>query len=456
MGFARILTIILAAAISLGAAATEVVRTSDEVESYVNIRSAPDAAADVVGRLHKSRPRPFVSIQDGWHEVELDDGATGFVSADWSVRVDAEDATAASADADDTSGQDADQPEAVEVAAEADELAATTADGSENVEAEAIAERSTGGWGASPSAEPEPDDIEAADPAASVEEMADSSDESVVEARVDEPVAELVEESVEAAVAATDTAAKETVTEGIPGPQGPPGPPGPPGPKGEPGDGGIKGTQNYLVRFKRATVGGNSQIYDDGIRVGIGTNEPVQRLEVNGSVQIHDQTSSVAGLMITQIEGDTGYILHNAASTLTIGAGSVDRITIDRDGNIGFGVNRPVHPLELPSGAHVSAGGVWTNASSRDFKENISALDLDDALQTLAELEPVEYNYRNHTGEHHVGFIAEDVPDLVATSDRKGLSSMDIVAVLTRVVQAQEARIRELEVRLDAASQETQ
>ena len=44
-------------------------------------------------------------------------------------------------------------------------------------------------------------------------------------------------------------------------------------------------------------------------------------------------------------------------------------------------------------------------------------------------------------GERHVGFIAEDVPELVATKDRKGLSPMDIVAVLTKVVQEQRSTI---------------
>ena len=43
--------------------------------------------------------------------------------------------------------------------------------------------------------------------------------------------------------------------------------------------------------------------------------------------------------------------------------------------------------------------------------------------------------------EAHVGFIAEDVPDLVATGDRKGLSAMDIVAVLTKVVQQQQKEL---------------
>jgi hypothetical protein len=65
-------------------------------------------------------------------------------------------------------------------------------------------------------------------------------------------------------------------------------------------------------------------------------------------------------------------------------------------------------------------------------------------------LEPVVFNYRDETGEEYVGFIAEDVPELVATGNHDALSTMDIVAVLTRVVQAQQNKIKELEARLDA------
>lgn len=182
--------------------------------------------------------------------------------------------------------------------------------------------------------------------------------------------------------------------------------------------------------------------------MGIGTEEPKQRLEVNGSIQIHEQNSSVAGLMITQSSGDTGYILHNRASTLTIGAGSVDRITIDRSGNVGLGLPRPTHPLEMVSGAHVTAGGVWTNSSSRERKEDIESLNVEEALAALAGLEPVQFRYRNDENETYVGFIAEDVPDLVAMQDRETLSAMDVVAVLTKVVQDQQRRIAELEKRL--------
>jgi len=47
----------------------------------------------------------------------------------------------------------------------------------------------------------------------------------------------------------------------------------------------------------------------------------------------------------------------------------------------------------------------------------------------------VKFAYKTDKTEKHVGFVAEEVPELVATKDRKGLSSMDIVAVLTKVVQ---------------------
>ena len=93
---------------------------------------------------------------------------------------------------------------------------------------------------------------------------------------------------------------------------------------------------------------------------------------------------------------------------------------------------------------------MWTNSSSRESKDNIAVLSAGEALGALDELEPVRYTYKNDDGEFYVGFIAEDVPELVATNDRGGLSAMDIVAVLTRVVQAQQRKIEELELRLDA------
>jgi hypothetical protein len=109
-------------------------------------------------------------------------------------------------------------------------------------------------------------------------------------------------------------------------------------------------------------------------------------------------------------------------------------------GNVGFGIALPSYPIETGAGAYVTAGGVWTNASSREFKKDIQPLSTDQAMETLTGLDPVTFKYKIDD-EAHVGFIAEDVPDLVATDDRKGLSAMDIVAVLTKVVQQQQKEL---------------
>lgn len=82
--------------------------------------------------------------------------------------------------------------------------------------------------------------------------------------------------------------------------------------------------------------------------------------------------------------------------------------------------------------------------SSRSLKQNIHALNSQDAIDALEILEPVHFNYRSSPNVHSIGFIAEDVPDLVATKERKSLRPMDIIAVLTKVTQEQQKAIEEL------------
>jgi hypothetical protein len=111
-----------------------------------------------------------------------------------------------------------------------------------------------------------------------------------------------------------------------------------------------------------------------------------------------------------------------------------------------------------PTG-NLSIKGALTQGSSRTLKENISALSGKEALETLADLSPVKFKYIADTDQvNHVGFIAEDVPDLVATADRKGLSAMDIVGVLTKAVQEQPQTILALTEKvtaLEAAKRES-
>jgi len=432
--------------------AAEVVVPIDSVEDSVNIRMTTDAKSEIVGKLQQGSWARLVKSTPGWHEIEISGGATGFISADWTnVLGEPPAEPVAEAQLDEPLEPAEDQSPAlvtdtVDVVEESPVEAVTVENPAVSAD-EVIVEELV----AEPAADEEPvEEIALAEEAVVVPEAVAAETEEVAVETPAEEVAEVTELQPEAdaePVAVSAPVVFTTASErGAPGATGPQGLVGPQGPAG---GANVEGSVDFLMKFTARTSGGSSQIFDDGNMIGIGTTRPKQRLEVNGNIQIHERNSSVAGLMITQSDGETGYIMHNRASTLTIGAGSVDRITIDRDGNVGFGVTRPSNPIHLASGAHVTAGGVWTNSSSRSRKENISGLSANEALQTLTELEPVHFNYKNDQAESYVGFIAEDVPDLVATRDRDGLSAMDIVAVLTKVVQEQQKKIEALEARLD-------
>lgn len=95
--------------------------------------------------------------------------------------------------------------------------------------------------------------------------------------------------------------------------------------------------------------------------------------------------------------------------------------------------------------------GKLTQASSITLKENVAELSGQEAIATLQGLNAVKYNYKaDEQKQQHIGFIAEEVPDLVASAERDRLSPMDIVAVLTKAMQEQQKLLAELAAEVSA------
>ncbi|MFN0123562.1 MAG: tail fiber domain-containing protein [Blastocatellia bacterium] len=153
---------------------------------------------------------------------------------------------------------------------------------------------------------------------------------------------------------------------------------------------------------------------------------------------------------LIQVAGN-GLLLGTLNNTpMILGTNSVNRVNILGNGNIGLGGQaNPTSPIHHANGATLSAGGAWLNGSSRALKTNIHNLSGRDAMAALRAMNPVTFQYRTEPRETYVGFIAEEVPALVATGDRKGLSSMDVVAVLTKVVQEQQDTINQLKLKVE-------
>ncbi len=166
---------------------------------------------------------------------------------------------------------------------------------------------------------------------------------------------------------------------------------------------------------------------------------------------IFKNTSATSDKRLGQIhmfpDGDinSGYLKFETSN-----AGSpVEGLRITKEGHVGIGTDNPSEKLFVEG--NIRATGSITPGSSRDFKENIANLSLQEAVATLENLNPVKFNYKAEKEKDlHVGFIAEDMPELLATPDRKGVNPLDVIAVLTKVVQAQQMEIASLREEIKA------
>ncbi len=205
------------------------------------------------------------------------------------------------------------------------------------------------------------------------------------------------------------------------------------------------GGSKLPFRIQPGTPSSTLCLKSDGY-VGIGTWSPDSNLEIEstGSNNVLSVQRTDGATMKLSAMGASGQIGTTTAHAVNFMTNNVKRLSIAANsGYVGIGQTVPSYPLHMGSGAYCTTGGVWTNASSIAFKQDVRPLGLAPAEQVLRELQPVSFRYKAAPEEQHLGFIAEEAPELVASRDRRGMSPMDIVAVLTRVVQEQQQTIEE-------------
>jgi hypothetical protein len=197
--------------------------------------------------------------------------------------------------------------------------------------------------------------------------------------------------------------------------------------------------------------------------VGVGTTSPTASLHIEqagDATGIYLKSNSSTDMVIIA-EKDGAAIAKITAGDAAVqlgsfsdhkvhfvtGATTVKRLTIDNtNGYVGIGKGSPSYPIEVgtANNAYLTTTGNWTSTSSRELKENIRDLTAEKALEALNGLIPVQFNYKVDKEEGYVGFIAEDVPELVALKERNGLIALEMTAILTKVVQEQQKTIDQL------------
>ncbi|NMF85086.1 DUF6519 domain-containing protein [Nodosilinea sp. P-1105] len=93
--------------------------------------------------------------------------------------------------------------------------------------------------------------------------------------------------------------------------------------------------------------------------------------------------------------------------------------------------------------------------SSGLLKDNISEFTSQEVAENLSKLHPVKFNYKSDRSSNtHAGFIAEEVPDLLASDDHQKVKLMDVIALLTKAVQEHRHVVKQLSAKVKKQDQE--
>ncbi|MCK4606388.1 MAG: hypothetical protein KAU35_03715 [candidate division Zixibacteria bacterium] len=133
------------------------------------------------------------------------------------------------------------------------------------------------------------------------------------------------------------------------------------------------------------------------------------------------------------------------------------KLGINRDDE-SSGIDHPIHVgtgTSNGNGAYLSAGGVWTNASSRVNKEGFQPLEREALLDKVASMPVESWQYKG-SNERHIGPVAEDFVaafdvgtiTVDGTRDNRHLSQGDVAGVSLAAVQALLDKVEKLEQRI--------
>jgi|GEM_PF-2150712 len=238
------------------------------------------------------------------------------------------------------------------------------------------------------------------------------------------------------------------------------------------------------LRSFSATNGDLMTVTGDG-NVGIGTNNPTAKLNVNGPSTSENTFIDVAAtpgetgnsvrlrlgwspsgitdnILPAQMVVDANGNLHmssrsNAPSGILFytnaATDALERMRITNTGNVGIGTTNPTEKLHVVGSAGKTVGGTtWVNLSDRRLKNIDSAYNR--GLTDIVQLQPVMFHYKEDNDldlsadAQEYGFIAQDVQKIfpeAVTESKNGYLSFNMHPINVSLVNA----IKELKLEND-------
>ena len=106
-----------------------------------------------------------------------------------------------------------------------------------------------------------------------------------------------------------------------------------------------------------------------------------------------------------------------------------------------------VDPILHSSGAKLTVGGVWTNASDENLKENFQPVDGEEILDKVDALPITEWNYKTESDDvRHIGPTAQDFQQVFGVgSDGRSISTIDPSGIALAAIKELNRRVKEVD-----------
>jgi hypothetical protein len=152
-------------------------------------------------------------------------------------------------------------------------------------------------------------------------------------------------------------------------------------------------------------------------------------------------------------DGDEGtFVWNDGAGGSTMASTGPNRFIVRASGGVWFGTTTfPIIPsgqfIATSTGAHLTTGGTWTNASSRALKTAFESIDAGEILARVLALPLTRWQYRASPAEGvHLGPIAEDFHDAFGLgADGRAISTVDANGVALAAIQGLNAKVERAE-----------
>ena len=208
--------------------------------------------------------------------------------------------------------------------------------------------------------------------------------------------------------------------------------------------GGTAGTGSAALKVTDNASSTLLYVRDDG-NVGFSTTTPANKFTLNGAASIGSSyTSTTAPTNGLIVEGQVGI------GTSTIVGGSLVTIA----GNVFPSVGNTYNLGDATNYWDLVYANGWGTISDFRRKENINPINY--GLKEILKLKPVTYNLKNKTDQKRIGFIAQDLEQVISevvikskdAEQYRAVHYDDLIPVLVKGIQEQQQLIEQQNERI--------